>query len=138
MHRLRAWSLTAALLAGIGGIARAADPTDARPAPNLDSGFRRWNAIPPERPKSAPPPSVAERAERRAKETAAALRAQEEANLLRRMAVCDRLELLALQMHDEELEKQADRLREQAQRVYNQKTKNLPGVRVPPEADEPR
>ena len=54
------------------------------------------------------------------------------------MAVCDRLELLALQTHDEELEKRADRLREQAQRVYNQKTRNLVSVKLPPDADEPR
>ena len=137
MHRLRACGLTTALLLGLGGLARAADPADARPAPSLDGGFRRWNAMPPERPKPPATPSTAERAERRAKESAAALRAQEEANFLRRIAACDRLKLIALETHDEELEKQADRLQEQAQMVYRQKINRLPGPKLP-ETDEPR
>jgi hypothetical protein len=137
MHRLRACGLSAALLLGLGGMARAADPADARNAPPLDSGFRRWNAIPPERPKPTMSPSAAERAERRARESAAALRAQEDANFLRRIAACDRLKLIALETHNEELEKQADRLLEQAQMVYRQKTARLPGAKLP-EADEPR
>jgi len=137
MHHLRRYGLTAALLLGLGGMARAADPPDARGAPPLDSGFRRWNAIPPERPKPPMSPSAAERAERRAKESAAALRAQEEANFLRRIAACDRLKLIALETHNEELEKQADRLQEQAQMVYKQKISRLPGAKLP-EADEPR
>jgi hypothetical protein len=137
MHRLRAYGLTAALLAGLGGMARAADPAPARGAPPLDTGFRRWNAIPPERPKPPMTPSAAERAERRAKESAAALLAQEQANLLRRIAACDRLKLIALETHNEELEKQADRLLEQAQMVYRQKIDRLPGAKLP-ETDEPR
>jgi len=137
MHRLRAYGLTAAFLVGLGGLARAADPADARPTPGLDSGFRRWNAIPPARPKPPLPPSVAERAERRAKESAAALRAQEEANFLRRIAACDRLKLIAIETQDDELEKQADRLQQQAEMVYKQKLSRLPGAKLP-DVDEPR
>lgn len=137
MHRLRAYGLTAAFVVGLGGLARAADPVDARGAPPLDSGFRRWNAIPPERPKPAATPSAAERAERRAKESAAALRAQEEANFLRRIAACDRLKLIALETHNEELENQADRLQQQAEMVYKQKLSRLPGAKLP-DAPEPR
>jgi hypothetical protein len=118
-------------------LARAADPVDARNAPSLDSGFRRWNGLPPERPKPPTTPSAAERAERRAKESAAALRAQEEANFLRRIAACDRLKLIAMETQDEELEKQADRLQQQAEMVYKQKLSRLPGARLP-ETDEPR
>jgi len=137
MHRLRAYALTAAVLLGLGGLARAADPADARTTPGLDSGFRRWNGLPPERPKSPVTPTAAERAERRAKESAAALRAQEEANFLRRIAACDRLKMIALETQNEELEKQADRLQQQAEMVYRQKLSRLPGARLP-EADEPR
>jgi hypothetical protein len=121
---------------GLGGLVRAADPPDAR-APSPDSGFRRWNGIPPEKPKPPTTSTAAERAERRAKESAAALRAQEEANFLRRIAACDRLKMIALETQDEELEKQADRLQLQAEMVYKQKLSRLPGAKLP-EADEPR
>lgn len=124
MHQMRAWGLTVALLAGLGGTVGGAEPGDARSSNSMDSGFRRWNGIPPERPKPPAPPSVQERAEKRAKETAAALRAQEEANFLRRLAVCDRLRQLAVETGDDDLEKQADVLQAKAEIIYKQKTSN--------------
>jgi hypothetical protein len=137
MHPRRATGLAVALLAGLGLAARAGEPDEARPA-NLDNGFRRWNGIPPERPKPPVPPSAAERAGKKAKETAAALRAQEEANFLRRLAVCDRLRQIALETGDEALEKQADVLQEKAEAVYKQKTSSLPISKVVGESDETR
>ncbi len=73
------------------------------------------------RPKPPPPPASPD-ARNRASETAAALRAQEEANLLRRMAVCDKLRALALETGDESLEKQAEILQQKSDTVFRQRT----------------
>ena len=117
MHRLTAWGGALALLAGLGALARAGDPDDAS-VPAIDPGLRsfsRWNGVPPERPKPPERPVVARP---RPSETKAAQRAQEEANLLRRLAVIDRLRQIALDTGDDPLKKQADQLEEQAQQVY--------------------
>jgi hypothetical protein len=57
---------------------------------------------------------------------AASIRAAEEANLLRRMAVCDKLRELAIATGDAELERQADELDRQAEQLYKQRTSHLP------------
>jgi hypothetical protein len=57
---------------------------------------------------------------------AAAARRLEEAALLRRLAVCDQLKVVALQTKDEVLLEQADRLDEQARAVYSQRIARLP------------
>jgi hypothetical protein len=117
MHRLTAWGGALALLAGLGAFARAGDPDDA-PTPAIDPGLRsfsRWNGVPPEKPKPPERPVVARP---RPSEVKSALRAQEEANLLRRIAVINRLQQIALDTGDDALKKQAEQLEEQAQQVY--------------------
>jgi len=57
---------------------------------------------------------------------AAVARHLEEAALLRRLAVCDQLKVVALQTKDEVLLEQADRLDEQARAVYAQRIGRLP------------
>jgi len=93
------------------------------------SGYGRFHGGPP----TAPAPAERERArpkpvEKKPSETAAAFRAQEEANLLRRLAVCDRLKQLALELGDTAMEQEAIRLEERATEVYRQRTKNLAQV----------
>src|SRR5438034_5125105 len=109
MLRRRAWGISAALFTALGGVVAAAEPGDAVPPPP-DPGsaaFHRWNGGPIERPK--PPSPVVDKAlKTRANDTAAALRAQEEANFFRRLAACDKLRDLALQTGDDTLEKLAD------------------------------
>ncbi|MFO0808083.1 MAG: hypothetical protein U0746_05630 [Gemmataceae bacterium] len=126
MHRLRAWGI-AALLAGLGGVALAQDPDDA-PPPRVspfngtqNPAYRRWVGAPAERPKPPPPLPTTPVAGKRAAETAGALRAQEEANLLRRLAVCDRLMQLAVETNDDSIEKEADRLQQKAQKVFRER-----------------
>jgi hypothetical protein len=77
--------------------------------------------VPVEKPKPKPAD-----AEKKAGETAAAMRAQEEANLLRRLAVCDRLKQLALELGDSGLEEEAMRLEQKATEVYRKRTQHLP------------
>src|SRR5947209_16664220 len=121
MHRLRAWGILA-LLAGLGGLstggspAMAADSDDSVPA-NYDHGaaaFARWNAghVEPSKPPPVSPQLAAAKA--RERDTAAALRAQEEANLLRRLAACNRLRELAVQTGDDSLGQLADELEKRA------------------------
>jgi hypothetical protein len=129
MHRLTAWGGALALLVGLGAFARAGDPDDA-PVPDIDPGLRsfcRWNGVPPEKPKPLekraatpvrPRPSVLK----------ATQRAQEEANLLRRLAVIDRLQQIALDTGDDALKKQTEQLEEEARKVYAAR------LAAPPEA----
>jgi hypothetical protein len=125
MHRLRAWGVPA-LLAILGGTAAAADP-DSMPT-GFDRGaaaFNRWNAGQIERPKPPPVPPQLAAAKAKAQDTAAALRAQEEANFLRRLAACDKLRQLALDTGDDSLEKLADDLQQKAEAVFKARTANL-------------
>lgn len=123
MRRTWHWALLA-VLAGISSSARADERSFAAVSPfngSQNPAFNRWGGVPTSRPKPPPPP-LNPAAKSRAEETAAAVRAQEDANLLRRMAVCDKLRLLALETGDESLEKQADQLQQKANSVYQQRT----------------
>src|SRR3954454_12665505 len=125
MDRLRAWGVLA-LLAGFAGTAAAADP-DSVPS-NVDRGaaaFTRWNGGRPERPKPAPVPPQVAAAKAKALDTAAAMRAQEEGNFLRRLGACDRLRQLDLDTADDSLEKLADDLQQKAESVFKTRTANL-------------
>jgi hypothetical protein len=119
MDRLRAWGVVA-LLAAVGATAAAADPP-----PGMDPGaaaFNRWNAGQFDRPKPPPVPPQVAAAKAKARDTADALRAQEEANFLRRLAACDKLRQLALDTGDESLEKLADELQQKAETVFKART----------------
>jgi hypothetical protein len=132
MYRSRAWSVLA-LLAILGGTAAAADSDDSPPA-NYDrgaAGFARWNAGHIEPPKAPPVSPQVAAAKARERDTAAAVRAQEEANLLRRLAACDRLRELAVQTGDESLEKLADELEKKADTVFKARTMVAAGGRTP-------
>ncbi len=130
MYRRRAWK-AAALVAGLAGLggALAQDPDEApRISPfngTQNPAYRRWVGAPAEKPKPPPPLPTTPAASKRASETAGALRAQEEANLLRRLAVCDRLVQLALETNDDALEKEADRLQAKAQKVFRERCEAL-------------
>lgn len=91
------------------------------------SAFNRFNGGPPTAPVVTPekPRTRPSEIEKKAVETAAAQRAQEEANLLRRLAVCDRLKQIALETGDTKLEEEAMRLELKAEEVYRQRTKSL-------------
>src|SRR5580765_1027072 len=76
------------------------------------AAFQRFNGGPPTTPvvepeKAKPRPSEIEK---KTAETASARRAQEEANLLRRLAVCDRVKQIALEQGDSKLEDEAIRM----------------------------
>lgn len=59
---------------------------------------------------------------------AAARRAKEEADLLRRQAVCDQIRQVAVQAKDDELLRQVDQLERQAWEVYTRHVRGLPGA----------
>lgn len=123
MDRLQAWGALA-LLTAVVGAATAADPGDSYPG-NIDRGqlaFNRWNAGKVDPPKPPPVPPQVAAAKAKARDTAAALRAQEDANLLRRVAACDRLRMLAVETGDDSLEILADELQKKADAVYKQRT----------------
>lgn len=49
------------------------------------------------------------------------MRAQEEANFLRRLAVIDRIRQIAVESNDEAMERQADTLQAKAQKVFKER-----------------
>src|SRR5438128_5778751 len=115
---------TAALAIALCGTAAIAGP--GKTDPGLAS-FQRFNGGPPTSPfpqEDKPKPRPSE-VDKKASETVAALKAQEDAKLFRRMAVCDRLKQIALETGDSRLEDEAIRLEEKANEVYRQRTKTL-------------
>jgi hypothetical protein len=123
MHRPWVWGV-ALLAVGLCGSAQASDGPLVTPSPfsgTQNPAFARWGGPYTERPKPPPLPASAA-AKAKAGDTAAALRAQEEANFLRRMAVCDKLQRMANETGDESLEKQALLLQQKAESVYKERT----------------
>jgi hypothetical protein len=116
-------------------------------AAEIDQGrtaFQRFSGGPPLSPLPPTPPEKPKPRQanepNKASETAAALRAQEEMNLLRRLAACDRLKQIALESGNSELESQAIRLEERATEVYKLRTANLPAgksANTAPRGDHP-
>lgn len=99
----------------------------ARNDPGL-AAYQKFHSGPPT---VAPPPPEKPKhkaldADLKAKETAAALLAQEEANYMRRLAVCDRLLRLAMELGDAKMEEEALRLELRAGEVFRERTKSLP------------
>jgi hypothetical protein len=125
---LPAWLLAAGYLVAAGP----------RTDPGLNA-YQRFQGGPPVSPFPAPPPEkVRQRAAepaKRAAETTAALRAQEEANLLRRLAVCDRIKQIALEQGDPKLEDEAIRLEQKAEEVYRQRTAKKVALTAKPEEE---
>ncbi len=76
--------------------------------------------------KNAPPPPKPQAEARRG----ASQRAQEQATLLRRLAVCDQLKLIAYQTKDDALLHRAEQLEDRAQSLYSQRTAYLPASKA--------
>ena len=106
--------------------AASATAASAKSDPGL-AAFQRFNGGPPTTPAVTPdkPKPRPSEVEAKTAETTAARRAQEEANLLRRLAVCDRVKQIALEQGDAKLEEEAIRMEQKAEEVYRQRTKNL-------------
>jgi hypothetical protein len=140
MRRLAVWGLGVGLLVCL-GVARAAaadkvatdkDAASNGSSPSWFSSWFSWGAKPAEKKPAPPPPKAATaKPAKIAKQptvvdTAAAERAQEQATLLRRLDVCDRLMQIAVDMKDEELQRQIEQLEERARIAYAQRTAYLP------------
>jgi len=135
MHRFRAWGLSAALAAGAGAPATAADPpTEPRPVAHRPTTlyaklFGPKPAAPGSaaamKPGAAPTPLPPEA-------LADALHQEQEA-YLRRLSVCDELRRAGAERNDDALVRQADEIERQATAVYNQRVAALgvPKVRAP-------
>ena len=139
MHRQWAWKI-AALVLGLCGAARAAEGPTLSSSPfngAQNPGFHRWGGPSTERPKPLQT-STSSLAKARASDTAAAVRAQEEANFLRRLAVCDKLREMANQTSDESLERQSYSLQQKAESVYKQRTSAGPIGLTTNEDERPR
>jgi hypothetical protein len=137
MRRLGGWGLGLVLLAGLSGtVAVAADQDDAG-TPAVKSHKSGWNWFgswfgakkkPADKKSEAKaekttlpavrPSSMADQAE--------ALRSREQAALIRRLEVCDRLREIALQTNDTFLESQALQLEERAGATFARRTAHLP------------
>jgi hypothetical protein len=133
MHRLALGGAAAALFAGV---CAAQDP------PAKPGFFGKWfgggdkaaaAAAEPAKPEPPRKPATS-----RAATDAAAERAREEADFLRRLAVSDRLRELALEKQDDALLQQADRLEEQARDLYTKRTAHLPSARAVARRSPPR
>jgi hypothetical protein len=130
MRRRLVWGWGVALLIGLGTAGAAlAGPKDDDAAKPSDGGwFSGWFGGKPAEPaKKKDKPDPKDAAPVKPAPDRRAARNREEAVLLRRLAVCDKLKQVALQNGDAELERQADQLDARAWEVYNQRIANLPG-----------
>jgi hypothetical protein len=141
MRGVGGWKLEVALLVGLGvvSVASAQDvPSGAeeKPAATSRTGFqgvfRKWFG-PPSTGTEKKPGARAEKdaakksppAKAVVHDEAAVVRAREEAALLRRLAVCDRLKEIAYESGNEELQRKAEQLDQRAWAVYSQHTANF-------------
>ncbi len=140
MRKLRVWGLGAVLFAGGLGMsaAMAADTKDAEEQPSAKSGWN-WNvfgskdkpAAATDKPKAEPEPPKPVRPD------PATILKQERDKLMRRTAACLRLQEIALQTNDAELQRVADQLSDRAYQVYLQRTANVGGGAMLPESTGP-
>jgi hypothetical protein len=120
MRNRMAWALATGLALGLGASAVLADDDPPPPPKAPTSGWvgplKDWNkpAPKPEVKKKDPPPppkpTIAEQVQ--------AARYREQADLLRRMAVCDKLMEIAVRNNDAELIRKVEQLQERANNVY--------------------
>jgi hypothetical protein len=139
MRRVGAWGMATALMVGLGmAAAAAAEPdSDVLTSPAKSGWWSSWFGEKP-KPKhkvekktiAEEPPALPNPAEMGVVEQKRQMNA-----VLRRMEVCDRLRMVALQSGNEELMRQADELESRAKEVYRQQTAQLP-IPVPlPDGD---
>jgi hypothetical protein len=119
MRTRMAWALAAVAALSVGTSASRAGDDSTTPQYGWTGPFKDWNKPTPEpAPKKKPTPKPPETV---APETASS-RFQEEANLLRWLAVCDKLREVADHTNDQELMRRADQLEDQANKVYAERT----------------
>jgi hypothetical protein len=129
MNRLRLWGLSAAVAAGVGGPAVAADP----PASPPEQTTLIKKLFGPSQPKQ-PGPTVRSGVPTISGQLppavlADALRAEQDA-YLRRVSVCTELRRVAVERGDDMLARQADELERQAAALYNARVAGLGVSRV--------
>jgi hypothetical protein len=159
MRKAGAWGLTATLVAGLAAVAAGAADDDAgssgpkyySPAPTWQwKPFGGWS--PPKfdmdekkpvekKPLPRTEPTTVKKTNAPAKtasivDEAAAERSRQEAALLRRLQVCDKLKEIAIRTNDYELLRRAEELEERAQACYVQRTARLQGLAGRFESDE--
>jgi hypothetical protein len=148
MRKLPLWGFQAALVVGLGAaVALAADRgnggRDAKPA---DDGDSKWSWLNPshwfgskdkaaDKPSSSGPKKGGKKAAPKTEtpeppppvvDEGAVRRSREEAALMRRWAVCQKLTEIALRTNDQELLRRADLLSERAWAAYAQRTGPAP------------
>lgn len=157
MRKFGAWGLAAALVLGLAAMRGWAgdddeDHTEVKPPPRP---FIRWSPwavkmfriddspAPVKKPEPKPKKtaSAAKKAPPTVKPTpvvneAAGDRAREEAALMRRLEVCDKLKEIAIRTNDAELLRKAEVLDERARTTYAQRTAYLRGTTASFESDE--
>ncbi len=122
MRKRIAWALAAGLALGVTASTVFADD-DPPPAPKAapPSGwagpFKDWNKPAPKpQPKKAEPPPPPKPT---LTDKVQAARYKEQADLLRRMAICDKLKEIAERTNDPELARKAEQLEERANSLYS-------------------
>jgi hypothetical protein len=151
MRKLLAWGFAGVLVASLAvANARAGDDDEDTPEKPAPRPFIRWSRYfagmnASTQPKPEPPKPAAKKKETSKKpaetakpkpavDEAAAARVQEEATLMRRLEVCDKLKEIALRTNDNALFRKAEVLDEQARAAYAQRTAMARGGRF--ETDE--
>lgn len=131
MNRWAVGAMGVALLLACAPALRAEPPET--PSTPSDPWYTRWFGIggpskplKPEQVKPKLKPSV----------EAAMARSKAEADLNRRMEVCDRLRQIAAETNNPALDEQANRLEQQAMDHYKKMTAHLPCARLVPSAQE--
>ena len=129
MRKRMAWALGTALALGLGSTAVRADddppPTPPRPvqAGGWVGPFKDWNPPPPKPetkkkdPPAPPKPTIGEKVQ--------AARYREQADLLRRMAVCDKLMEIAVRNNDADQIRKVEQLQERANNVFMEHASSL-------------
>ncbi len=147
MRALGVWGFGASLLLALGAGSVPAGDKDVKPPSRYGSKSVFDELFGPEEKKPAPKPAKDKEKARDAKAkddaapprlAAADVREREEAKLLRRLEVCDRLVKIARDSGDADLERQAQQLDKRAWEVYRERTANLTGTSAMLEPDEGR
>jgi hypothetical protein len=130
MRKRMAWALAAGLALGVGASAVLADddppPQPKAPTSGWVGPFKEWNQpAPPPKPeakkKADPPP----RPKPTIGEQVQAARYREQADLLRRMAVCDKLMEIAVRNNDSELMRKVEQLQERSNNLFTEHSATL-------------
>lgn len=147
MRNRGARKLVAALFIGltIGASAPAADPKE--PAKNDSKSTSSWlpswlggkkedEKKPAERSDKSSKKTAATEKETAAEDAAAKARAKELANYLRRVAVCDQLEQVALDSRDDELQRQVEQLKDRVWTNCSQRMASIPAAGPTSDSDD--